>query len=91
MDATNISISNGKITKMKKIYRNLDKMSLQKNYLQIMKYILDYSDNNRSLMNLLKIKGEKDIYIGLIYINLFKSFIINKQSLFIFRKELTMK
>ncbi len=33
MDAINIFILNRKITKMKKTYRNLDEMFLQKNYL----------------------------------------------------------
>ncbi len=78
MDVIDISISNGKIIKTKRIYKNLDEMFLQKNYLQIIKYILDYSDNNRSLTSFLKIKRKKDTYIGPIYINLFKSLIISK-------------
>ncbi len=53
-------------------------MSLQKNYLQIIKYTLDYSNNSRFLTNLLKIKGEKNICIGFICISLFESFITNK-------------
>ncbi len=57
-------------------------MSLQKDYLQIIKYTLDYSDNNRSPTNFLKIKKKKDAYIDPIRINLFKNFITNKQSLF---------
>ncbi len=43
-----------------------------------MKYTLNYSDNNKSLTNFLKIKGKKNIYINPIYINLFESFITNK-------------
>ncbi len=66
-------------------------MSLQKNYLQIIKYTLDYSDNSKSPTNLLKIKEEKDIYISSIRINLFENFITNKQSFLILRKELTAK
>ncbi len=66
-------------------------MSLQKNYLQIIKYILNYSNNNKSLANFLKIKGKKGIYIGPICINLFESSIINKQNFFIFRRELIIK
>ncbi len=77
--------------KTKRIYRNLDEMSLQKNYLQIIKYTLNYFDNSKSLASLLKIRGEKDAYIGSIYINLFENFIMNKQSFFILRKELTAK
>ncbi len=76
---------------MKKIYKNLNKMFLQKNYLQIIKYTLDYSDNNRAPTNLLKIKGEKDVYIGPIYISLLESFITNKQGLLILQKKLTVK
>ena len=91
MDVIGISISNRKIIKTKRIYRNLNEMFLQKNYLQIIKYVLDYSDNNRSLTDFLKIKGEKDVYINLIYINLFESFIMNKQSFFIFRRKLITK
>ncbi len=56
-----------------------------------MKYTLNYFDNSRFPENFLKIKREKSIYIDPIRINLFKSFIINKQSLFIFQKELTIK
>ncbi len=78
MDIINISISNEKIIKTKKIYRNLNEISLQKNYLQIIKYILNYSDNSKSLMNFLKIKKEKGTYIDPIYISLFENFIINK-------------
>ncbi len=78
MDVIDISILNRKTTKMKKTYRNLDEMSLQKNYLQIIKHILDYSDNSKSSTNFLKTKGEKSIYIGPIYINLFENFITNK-------------
>ncbi len=33
MDTTNNSILNGKITKTKRTYKNLDEMFLQKNYL----------------------------------------------------------
>ena len=77
--------------KMKRIYKNLDKMSLQKNYLQIIKYALDYSNNSRFSANFLKIKGEKGVYIGSIYISLFESFITNKQNFLILRKELTAK
>jgi len=91
MDVISISILNRKIIKTKKTYENLDKISLQKNYLWIMKYTLNYSDNNRSLTSFLKIKGEKGTYIGPICINLFESFITSKQSLFILRKELTAK
>ena len=91
MDVTNISISNEKITKTKKTYKNLDEISLQKNYLRTIKYALDYSDNSRSLTNFLKIKGEKCAYIGSIYINLFESFITSKQNLFILRRELIAK
>ncbi len=83
MNVIDIFISSGKITKTKKTYRNLDEMSLQKNYLRTIKYTLNYSDNSRSLANFLKIKGEKGIYIGPIYISLFESFIISKQSFFI--------
>ena len=78
MDAINISILNRKIIKTKKIYKNLNEISLQKNYLQIIKYTLNYSDNNKSLTNFLKIKKEKGICIGSIYINLFENFITNK-------------
>ena len=78
MNTTNIFISNKKITKTKKIYKNLNEMSLQKNYLRIIKYALNYSDNNRSLANLLKTKGEKGAYIDLICINLLESFITSK-------------
>src|SRR6266566_6912197 len=91
MDVTNNSISNGKTTKTKRTYRNLNEISLQKNYLRTIKYALDYSNNNRSSANLLKIRGEKDVYIGSIYINLFESFIINKQGFFILQKKLTVK
>ncbi len=49
-----------------------------------MKYALDYSDNNRSPANFLEIRGERGVCIGLIYISLFESFIISKQSFFIF-------
>src|SRR6266566_3015678 len=91
MDTIGISTSNEKITKTKRIYKNLDEMSLQKNYLQTIKYALDNSDNSRSLANLLKTRGKKGAYIDLIYINLFENFITNKQSLLIFRKELTTK
>ena len=91
MDTIDISISNEKITKTKRTYKNLDEMSLQKNYLRIIKYALDYSDNSRSLANFLKIRGERDTYIGSICINLFKSFITNKQRLFILRRELITK
>ncbi len=66
-------------------------MFLQKNYLQTIKYTLNYSDNNKSPTNFLKIKKKKDAYIGSIYINLFENLITNKQSLFILRKELTAK
>ncbi len=78
MNITNISISNRKITKTKKIYRNLNEIFLQKNYLQIIKYTLNYSDNNRSSANFLKTKGEKDTYIDPIYISLFNNFIMSK-------------
>src|SRR6266699_5001544 len=59
IDITNISISNRKIIKTKKTYKNLDEISLQKNYLRTIKYTLDYSDNNRSPKNLLKNKEKK--------------------------------
>ncbi len=59
-------------------------MSLQKNYLQTIKYALDYSDNSRSSTSFLKTKGKRNTYIGLIYINLFENLITSKQSLFIF-------
>ncbi len=78
MDIISIFILNERIIKTKKIYRNLDEMFLQKNYLRIIKYILDYSNNNKFLTNFLKIKKKKGIYISFIYINLFESFIINK-------------
>src|SRR6266699_1050656 len=91
MDTTDISISNGKTTKTKRTYKNLDEMSLQKNYLRIIKYALNYSNNNRSPANFLKTRGEKDAYIGPIYINLFENLITNKKSLLILRKELTAK
>src|SRR6266566_1349944 len=91
MDATNNSTSSGKTTKTKRTYGNLDEMSLQKNYLQTMKYALDYSDNNRSPANLLKIRRERGACIGPIRINLFESLITSKQNLFILRKELTTK
>ena len=68
---------------MKRIYRNLNEMSLQKNYLWIIKYVLDYFDNSRSLANFLRIKKKKDVYIDPIYISLFEIFIINKQDFFI--------
>ena len=77
--------------KTKRIYGNLDEMSLQKNYLRIIKYALNYFDNSKSLASLLKIRGEKGAYIGPICINLFENFIMNKQSFFILRKELTAK
>ncbi len=77
--------------KTKKTYRNLDKMSLQKNYLRIIKYTLNYSDNSKSSPNFLKTRGKRGGCIGLIRINLFESFIINKQNLFILRKELITK
>ncbi len=83
MDTTSISILNEKTIKTKKTYKNLNKMFLQKNYLQIIKYTLNYSNNNRSPTNLLKTKKERDIYINPIRINLFESFIINKKSFFI--------
>ena len=70
--------------KIKRIYRNLDKISLQKYYLQTIKYALDYSNNNKSPMNFLKIRKKKGIYIGLIRINLFENLITNKQNFFIF-------
>ncbi len=91
IDATSNSISNGKITKTKRTYENLNEISLQKNYLQTMKYALDYSDNNISSASFLKIKGEKDAYIGPICISLFESLITSKQNLLILRKELTAK
>ncbi len=91
MNTIGISISNEKIIKTKKTYKNLDEIFLQKNYLQTIKYALDYSNNSKSLANFLKTKGERGIYIGLIRINLFENFITNKQSFFIFRKELTAK
>src|SRR6266699_1948946 len=91
MDTTNISTSNEKTTKTKKTYGNLDEISLQKNYLRIIKYALDYSNNSRSSTNFLKTKKKRGIYIGPIYINLFESFITSKQGLLIFRKELTAK
>ena len=56
-----------------------------------MKHTLDYSNNNRSLTNLLKTKGERDAYIGPIHINLLENLITNKQSLFILQKKLTAK
>src|SRR6266699_7055121 len=91
MDATGNFISNRKIIKIKRIYGNLDEISLQKNYLRIIKYTLDYSDNSRSPTSFLMIKGERGVCIGPIYISLFKSFITSKQGLFILRKELTTK
>ncbi len=91
MDAIGNSISSGKIIKTKRIYENLDEMSLQKNYLRIMKYILDYSDNSRFLTSLLRIRGERGVYIGPICISLFESFIMSKQGLFILRRELMAK
>ncbi len=78
MDTTGISISNKKIIKTKRIYRNLNEISLQKNYLQTIKYTLDYSNNSRFPTNLLKIKGKRDAYIGFIRISLFENLITNK-------------
>ncbi len=66
-------------------------MSLQKNYLRIIKYALDYSNNSRSPTNLLGTKGKRGAYIGPIHINLLESLITSKQDLFILRKELTAK
>ena len=66
-------------------------MFLQKNYLRIMKYALDYSDNSRSPANFLKTKGEKGACIGPICISLFESFITSKQGFLILRKKLTTK
>ncbi len=68
---------------MKRTYRNLNEISLQKNYLQIIKYTLDYSDNNRFSTNFLKLRGKKNACIGSICINLFESFITSKQSFLI--------
>ena len=78
MNVIDIFISSGKITKTKKTYRNLDEMSLQKNYLRIIKYILNYSDNNKSPESFLRIRRKKDTCIGPIRINLLESFIANK-------------
>ncbi len=91
MNTIDNSTSNGKITKTKKTYRNLDEISLQKNYLRIIKYTLDYSNNSRSSTSFLKTREKKDTYIGPIYISLFKNFIMNKQNLLILRKELITK
>ena len=86
MDTINIFILNKKIIKTKRIYKNLNEMSLQKNYLQIIKYILNYSNNNKSLANFLKIRKKK-IFISVLSISIYSKTLLRTNKVFSFFKK----